>query len=108
MKTNRTSEALEELRVKFSNVLPCIQSIAERYEHMERTLAYGHECPWPESIFTPLTDEERMAILEAIDKSGVRNPRDRIFAHWGRRVWETFKLKNQEALEFDPLEDREE
>lgn len=45
------------------------------------------ECPYPESMFAPLTSDERERILTAIRATGIRSATDRLFSEWGRSVW---------------------
>lgn len=48
-----------------------------------RVLRYD---PYPEAVFTELTDHERAAINWAIRDSGVRQAVDRWHASWARQV----------------------
>ena len=43
------------------------------------------QCPYPEDIYTPPTEEEMKMAVSALEDAGLVP--ERIFSEWGRRVW---------------------
>lgn len=55
--------------------------------------------PYPVEVWTPLTEAEMVAVLDALDASGVRHALDRTYAQWGRHVGAQYREMAREALD---------
>jgi NAD(P)H-hydrate repair Nnr-like enzyme with NAD(P)H-hydrate epimerase domain len=54
--------------------------------------------PYPEDIFTPLTDEEIKTLVDAMIGTGIPNPSDRLHAQWSRHMYTVAEHVNRTQL----------
>lgn len=79
--------------------LATVQEQRARIAQLEAALAaIAALDPYPADVWTPLDAAELVAVLAALDTSGVRHARDRSFAHWGRQVGARYRALAREAL----------